>query len=923
MIASPISAKHLIGRAQERSFFKARLAAAREDSGSVILLVGDAGTGKTRLQRAWLEAAAQADARTAYAVNYSYAPAPFAAVADALRALIARDRRLLPAEADARHLVEDFIGGAQWSEQGSNPWRKRRTFVVIHETLRRIAARVPVVIAIDDVHLADPETLELVQYLGSQCSGHGLVLVVAARWDEARSSKTHADAIGALERHAWSYRVVLGPLSESEVRELVFAALPPGAALGSRLVAEICRRSEGNPLFAEDLVRDALYAPARGEALPRSVEQSVVRRLDELADDEVAALEIAAVIGPTVAVETVAGVAGISAADALRVLRRGRELNVLSESTAESSVHFRHELIRSAISQRLLHAERKALHERIARWLESRAQPVAPALLAYHWTGAEDPDRAAVYALKAGALAFEASLFGIARDAFETALASRALTPVSRAEALEALGRADDSLGNPEAAYAHFEAALELRRAHGSAADAARLSLRLANAAYRFAGVETALARCRDAIDASAPAESSRFAAEVLLATFEAHRGALDEAERHLDVADGFAGERDPAYVVRYHLARATVFAASGDSDAWRTSATACVEAAEAYGDRSLTANCWINFAGFAGEQADFVLAERGFARAIELADAYALGYSGAYARVAAAEVARLRGDLSGAHALIRAACSLAADAKIVQAYAASVGIPIALDVGDGALAERLAERDVLEAAFRSNLQGHFAPLAAAHAELLIARDNPEQAAALIASTLAMLRGSAYSGSALLTFARLGTRADAVLAAKIFAASPERRSPLTELYACLVDAFVAQYRSPGERALRVAREARSRAHRLGTPLLEALAYELEGEGERALAIYRAAGAARDAERLERPRRRAAGRGDDGLTRREREIAVLVAAGHSNRDIANELVLSERTVEHHVAAALGKLTLRSRAELAAFIARASD
>jgi DNA-binding NarL/FixJ family response regulator len=100
-------------------------------------------------------------------------------------------------------------------------------------------------------------------------------------------------------------------------------------------------------------------------------------------------------------------------------------------------------------------------------------------------------------------------------------------------------------------------------------------------------------------------------------------------------------------------------------------------------------------------------------------------------------------------------------------------------------------------------------------------------------------------------------------------------------------------------------------------MYEAEALELAGERERALAIYSACGSAADVRRLEA---RSSAQSQSTLSKREWEVANLVAEGKSNRAIADALVLSERTVENHISSIFAKLNLRSRAEVAAFMAR---
>ncbi|MBV8531664.1 MAG: helix-turn-helix transcriptional regulator [Candidatus Eremiobacteraeota bacterium] len=106
------------------------------------------------------------------------------------------------------------------------------------------------------------------------------------------------------------------------------------------------------------------------------------------------------------------------------------------------------------------------------------------------------------------------------------------------------------------------------------------------------------------------------------------------------------------------------------------------------------------------------------------------------------------------------------------------------------------------------------------------------------------------------------------------------------------------------------------------PYERALALDLAGRSAEALEIFRTTGDRREMQRLEgtlRPTNRR-GRAKSELTSREREVAALVARGLSNASIAEELVISERTVESHVASAFEKLGIGTRAELAAYVVR---
>src|SRR6202042_3722264 len=103
----------------------------------------------------------------------------------------------------------------------------------------------PVLLVVDDAQWADPESLELLQFLASRIEHERVVLVIAAREEARRGSGVFPDAVVAFERNSWCYRAILGELNEAETRELVFSALTAKTTLPQRTVLEIVRRSEG------------------------------------------------------------------------------------------------------------------------------------------------------------------------------------------------------------------------------------------------------------------------------------------------------------------------------------------------------------------------------------------------------------------------------------------------------------------------------------------------------------------------------------------------------------------------------------------------------------------------------------------------------------------------------------------------------
>jgi DNA-binding NarL/FixJ family response regulator len=147
-----------------------------------------------------------------------------------------------------------------------------------------------------------------------------------------------------------------------------------------------------------------------------------------------------------------------------------------------------------------------------------------------------------------------------------------------------------------------------------------------------------------------------------------------------------------------------------------------------------------------------------------------------------------------------------------------------------------------------------------------------------------------------------------------WAAHPANR--VGHAYLAVVDAILAHRAGSAESPK--AERAAATFDEMGFPYYRALALEFAGKTREALEIHRRTGSVRDARRLEAvlepPNRR--GRRPDALTAREEEVARLVALGKSNRAIADELCISERTVENHTASILSKFGLPSRSELIA-------
>jgi hypothetical protein len=246
-------------------------------------------------------------------------------------------------------------------------WAVRRFF----ETLAREG---PLLIVFDDVHWADAPLLDLIDFLTSSSSGAPLLLVCLAREEFAEQRPAW---IGAGPR---SSALRLERLSESDTAALI-DDLDDGGVLTDDQRTKLVSRSEGNPLFVEQMLALLRESDREGETvpIPPTIQALLAARLDRLGIDELQAIGAASVVGREFWPEAIAALApageGMRLDAALESLVRkqlvGRERVVLM---AETGFAFRHALIRDAAYDSLTKESRAELHERFATWAEGRYQ---------------------------------------------------------------------------------------------------------------------------------------------------------------------------------------------------------------------------------------------------------------------------------------------------------------------------------------------------------------------------------------------------------------------------------------------------------------------------------------------------------------------------------------------------------------------
>jgi class 3 adenylate cyclase/tetratricopeptide (TPR) repeat protein len=307
--------------------------------------------------------------------------------------------------------------------------QRRRLLATLIEWLLGAARAQPLVIVIEDVHWADPSTLELIQLLLEQGATARLLLLYTAR------PEFHAE--WPLRAH--HTQITLNRLSARNVREMI-AEVAARSALASETLEAVVERTSGVPLFVEELTRAVLEgenAKLTGREIPVTLHDSLMARLDRLGSAK-EVLQIGSVIGGEFSYELLHAVHDISEEELQRELRRLTDADLLRVRglAPDATYQFKHALIRDAAYEALLKSRRKELHRLVAHTLDETFPAVRetqPELLARHWTEAGEAEPAIGAWQRAGERAVERRAFREAEEHYREALGMLATLPESPA----------------------------------------------------------------------------------------------------------------------------------------------------------------------------------------------------------------------------------------------------------------------------------------------------------------------------------------------------------------------------------------------------------------------------------------------------------------------------------------------------------
>ena len=411
----------LVGRDRELGALRDHLAAAIAGRGSLVLIGGEAGIGKTSLAETICHEAEERGALVLVGRCYDLSETPpygpwlelFA------RYRATDDLPALPAAFAERGTVGAVSSAGALQRQ-------------VEDFLAQLAARVPAVLLLDDLHWGDPASLDLLRFLARTLPDRRILVLATYRADELTRRHPLYALLPALVRESAATRLDLRPFESDDLHALIAQRyrLPVAASL----VAYLRARSEGNPFFIIELLRalEEARALTRGDdgwrlgeltavGLPPLLRQVIDGRLARLGEDAASLLAVAAVIGQEVplALWLAAGVADED--DLLDLIERAGAARILEESPDGAAVRFTHALIRETLYERLPAIQRRRLHRRIGEALVASAHP-DPDAVAYHFQRAGDA-RAATWLMRAGERAQRAWAWTTAAERYEAALA--------------------------------------------------------------------------------------------------------------------------------------------------------------------------------------------------------------------------------------------------------------------------------------------------------------------------------------------------------------------------------------------------------------------------------------------------------------------------------------------------------------------
>ena len=947
VIQSPV----LVGRDSFLALVERRLAGAAAGEGGLLFVAGEAGIGKTRLLSA---VAQQADGNGFAAVRAAAFPGDVQSLAGLLLDLASN---LLPARdpvlSELGRSLTSRVRGL--SDAAGDAHHRRRVLVQdLTDLLVSAEPGTPVLMILEDLHWADELSLDVLGHLAGRLAARPMLVAGAYRSNELYPRLPMREVRARLLSQRLAEEVRLPRLDLAQTAAMTSALLDRPAP--AQMVQAIHARSDGIPLHIEEFLaaidEDAPPRPGvaiQAAAVPDTLGDAVLSRARHLAALTRDVASAAAVIGRSFDFDLLTAVTEAGPDEVARALRELQDAYLVLPGADEVTFDFRHALIRDTLYADTALPLRRHVHERVARSAVDRGY--RGAFISAHFEQAQCRGLAHEYAVAAASEAASVSAHGEALDLYRRAVRNlpAQLPALDRAALFAALGDEATATDDNTAAAEAYETAHELIASAGDARAAAALAPRMVAVAHllgenlpvRVGMLQAAL----DSLDGVAGADRERARLGSAMAAAYLVDDRLDEAISRGEASRAESqriGDDEAALNTAATLGSVLVFAGRM-AEGWRLLEDAIARATGAEQEAE-AARGYRMIGSSASALVEYDIAERWLTEGIGYAEKVELWNHRHYMASHLAHVQWATGQWQAATQTAEQALADGRGGITTQITAQFVLGYLAMGRGDWALAtdllgeafdqgDRMAElqrlspplwglaeaarcRGDYDTALRHCERGCQASADVADAASLfpylltgvrahLARGDVDAAGAWSDRVAAVLTARAIPGTlpaigharGLVLLAR-GEVPAAYQALQAASESWQARRRFWEGTLARLDlaAAAAQARRPGEVAV-LADEVRTGATAAGAAVLAAAADRLT----------ESFGAARPAAPWH------------PLSEREFEVARLVAAGLTNRQIADQLVLSPKTISAHITHILTKLGAARRAEIGAWCA----
>jgi class 3 adenylate cyclase len=492
----------LVGRGEELSVLEDALLAANRGQGSVVALAGDAGLGKTRLATE-LEHRARAVGAEVLSGGCSEADLslPYLPLLEAIGNYLAGAdidavrARLGQAARELAQLFPQLGRGDAASQDVESAQAKLRLFEAMIALLRVPADDHGLLLVIEDLHWADASTREMLDYMTRRLRQTRIIVLATYRRDEMHRKHPLAPIVQGWRRSGSATVIELEPLDHVQLASMVRAIFDVNEVT-EEFVDFLHERCEGNPFVLEEMLKEAidrgdLYRSETGEwerkdlaqlAIPRSVADSILARVERMDPDHADVLRAAAVLGPQFEYQILREMTGLPEDVVQTALAACVQQQLIVAADRPGVYRFRHALTREAVYEDMILPRRQQLHARAAEILETLpdARPVA---IANHLFAAGQNEAAVPLALRAADEAMSLAAYPEASAIYERVL-EQLSDQATRARVLATLANAYLSHSEAGRARPYAEEAVRVYGSIGDRLGEARARLWLGRAAW-------------------------------------------------------------------------------------------------------------------------------------------------------------------------------------------------------------------------------------------------------------------------------------------------------------------------------------------------------------------------------------------------------------------------------------------------------